>query len=261
MNTILDYSQELDRITSLASDQLKHTVPGHLRSKTNGNRYEYYHVTKKDPRGKYIKKSEHAFAHALAQQEYSKQILNVIEQQKESIGTIASLVSGKELSDVYNNMSPARKAMVSPYYLSDEDYVAQWQAVEYEPMHKWNDSDSFLTDRGETVRSKSELIIANKLFSMGIPYRYEYPIKDLSGNIVCRPDFTALNVNLRREIFIEHFGLMDDAKYRDVFMKKMNTYPSYGIYSGYNFIAFFEDSSHPLNMASCYEVLKKTFIS
>ena len=45
------------------------------------------------------------------------------------------------------------------------------------------------TERGDLVRSKSELVIADKLFSRGIDYVYEQPL-DLGGGRVRYPDFT-----------------------------------------------------------------------
>ena len=47
------------------------------------------------------------------------------------------------------------------------------------------------TDKGHLVRSKSELVIANELFHLGINYEYEQPF-DLElkrGTITIHPDF------------------------------------------------------------------------
>ena len=46
------------------------------------------------------------------------------------------------------------------------------------------------TDRGEWVRSKSEVIIANLLHQLGLGYHYEYPFTGVKATGVRRPDFT-----------------------------------------------------------------------
>ena len=46
-----------------------------------------------------------------------------------------------------------------------------------------------VSENGEFMISKSEVIIADKLKHHKIPYAYEYPLKDDSG-VVIHPDFT-----------------------------------------------------------------------
>jgi len=67
------------------------------------------------------------------------------------------------------------------------------------------------TAKGERVRSKSEIIIADSLMRAGVPYRYEFPII-LNGYGKIYPDFTVLNVGLRKELYWEHLGMMDDSE-------------------------------------------------
>ena len=62
--------------------------------------------------------------------------------------------------------------------------------------------------------SKSEIILADLLNRNGIPYRYEYPVH-LKGWGKVYPDFTLLDVRKRREIYWEHFGMMDDSEYAE----------------------------------------------
>ena len=96
------------------------------------------------------------------------------------------------------------------------------------------------------MRSKSELIIANKLKQHNIPYKYEYPLV-LSTGVTVHPDFTCLNINTRQEFIWEHFGIMGDSDYMNKTLKKINDYAKSGYVLGRNFIATFESSSIPLN--------------
>lgn len=106
--------------------------------------------------------------------------------------------------------------------VSDEEYVRQWQAVKYKGKTFREDAAQIITEKGETVRSKSEKIIADKLFLLGIPYRYEYPL-EMKGNIIVYPDFTILRMPERTEVYLEHLGKMDDRDYVDSVMFKLNT--------------------------------------
>ncbi|MCH4192124.1 MAG: hypothetical protein LKF52_07435 [Butyrivibrio sp.] len=87
--------------------------------------------------------------------------------------------------------------MVLPYELPDDEYVEFWQQEEYvgfiAPAAPEPDNiNGLYTEKGELVRSKSEKIIADKLFMMKIPYHYEKPLKLDSYGYV-HPDFTVLN--------------------------------------------------------------------
>jgi hypothetical protein len=68
------------------------------------------------------------------------------------------------------------------------------------------------TTRGELVRSKSEVIIADLLHSLGLPYSYEQPFTGPNGS-VRYPDFTVDDAETGRRILIEHLGMMDRPDY------------------------------------------------
>lgn len=53
------------------------------------------------------------------------------------------------------------------------------------------DTTEFFSEKGERMRSKSEVLIANALYKRGIPYKYECPVLLPSG-IMKYPDFTVL---------------------------------------------------------------------
>ena len=148
--------------------------------------------------------------------------------------------------------------MVTPVFVSDEDFTANWKASEYTSLGFTPDCAEFYTDNGERVRSKSEIIIANKLYRYNIPYRYEYPLQLQSG-IITHPDFTCLNVKTRQEYIWEHFGIMDNAEYACNAIKKISDYANSGYVLGRNFIATFETANTPIN-ANCIDSLIKSHL-
>lgn len=84
------------------------------------------------------------------------------------------------------------------------------------------------TERGDLVRSKSELVIADKLFSRGIDYAYEKPLVLPNGN-VRYPDFTIADDARGVTFYWEHLGLLDDPAYRARWARKKAEYASAGI--------------------------------
>lgn len=84
------------------------------------------------------------------------------------------------------------------------------------------------TARGELVRSKSEVIIANLLHALGITYAYEQPFSGSDGS-VRYPDFTIEDAESGRRIFLEHLGLMSEPAYRRRWSAKLDWYRSQGI--------------------------------
>ncbi len=84
------------------------------------------------------------------------------------------------------------------------------------------------TERGDLVRSKSELVIADKLFLRGIEYGYEQPVVLPSGR-VRYPDFTITDHARGITFYWEHLGLLDDPGYRARWKKKKEDYFEAGI--------------------------------
>lgn len=89
------------------------------------------------------------------------------------------------------------------------------------------------TLKGHMVRSKTELIIADKLFNADITYEYERPFDGPVRKGRIFPDFSF--VDAAGDIIIwEHFGRMDDPKYVKGHDWKMKWYEQNGFVEGEN---------------------------
>lgn len=84
------------------------------------------------------------------------------------------------------------------------------------------------TRRGDSVRSKSEVIIADLLFSKGIDYKYETPFIGSDGSRRY-PDFTFEDAELGLEIYWEHLGMMQQPDYRRRWEAKLAWYRAQGV--------------------------------
>ena len=84
------------------------------------------------------------------------------------------------------------------------------------------------TERGDLVRSKSELVIADKLHARDIDYTYEQPFRLPNGRIRY-PDFTITDHARGVTFYWEHLGLLDDSGYRLRWERKRADYFEAGI--------------------------------
>lgn len=89
--------------------------------------------------------------------------------------------------------------------------------------------DSFLeerlihyTSRGEAVRSKSEVIIANLLHAKNVDYHYEHPLE--LGGVTKYPDFTIEDDDTGVTYYWEHCGLLHDPSYKRRWIEKLAWY-------------------------------------
>ncbi len=83
------------------------------------------------------------------------------------------------------------------------------------------------TSRGEFVRSKSELAIAEKLHGMGIGYVYEQPV--MLGGKTRWPDFTIADDESGVTYYWEHLGMLSDPQYVARWHTKRAAYCAAGI--------------------------------
>jgi len=98
--------------------------------------------------------------------------------------------------------------------------IAQQRFLEEGLIHR--------TERGELVRSKSELVIADKLHARGIDYAYEQPLVLPNGR-TRYPDFTIADHARGVTFYWEHLGMLDDPGYRARWERKRDEYLKCGI--------------------------------
>jgi hypothetical protein len=83
------------------------------------------------------------------------------------------------------------------------------------------------TNRGEAVRSKSEVIIANELYHRKLDYHYEQPLE--FDGVVKYPDFTIEDDNTGKTYYWEHCGLLHDPAYRRRWDEKKQWYRQHDV--------------------------------
>lgn len=83
------------------------------------------------------------------------------------------------------------------------------------------------TARGEMVRSKSEVIIANALAANGVEYAYERPLT--FEGVTRYPDFTIEDMESGQTLYWEHCGMLHVPRYRRRWEEKVEWYRRHGI--------------------------------
>ena len=256
-------ANQLKKISEIVKKRLRNAPNGHLRISKNRGRIEYYFKDEEccalRKNGRYMKSNERKLAKGIAQRDYDMQVLKRATERVKAIEKFLDKYERTSLKDIYAKTNLSRLELIDVVEVSDEEFVKQWQLVEYERKPIINDAQVIVTERGERVRSKSEKIIADKLNMLGVPYRYEYPIV-LEENIKVYPDFTILRMPEREEVYLEHFGMMDDMDYVNNTMLKLNTYERNGVYLGINLFITYETSIRPMNTKVLDEVLRTLFV-
>lgn len=208
--------------------------------------------------GRYLKKDEKNLAMGIAQRDYDIKVIKKAEERIKAIDTFIEKYQKTSLDSMYESINQCRRDLIPSRVICDSEFIKQWQAVKYEGKLFVDETREIVTERGERVRSKSEKIIADKLYALGIPYRYEYPLV-LEGNIKIYPDFTILRMPAREEVYLEHFGMMDEKDYVEGAIHKLNTYEKNGICIGVNLFITFETSKKTLNTRVLDRLIKKLF--
>ena len=124
-------------------------------------------------------------------------------------------------------------------------YQQQWLSQPYERNPAYPEELKFSTTNGLLMRTKSELIIADRLEYYGVPYLPEMPLWFDYDFRPKYPDFTVLKQN--GEIIIwEHMGRMDKEDYFIKNSRKILEYRANGYSQNTNLIITFEeDISEP----------------
>lgn len=248
---------ELNLQVEILQKKIKKAPVGRLRlGKSNGNVQYFWVKSNKDSQGKYLPKEKLGLVKALAQKRYDEMLLCEMLKEIDLLESFRKRLHPDSYEQIYSLLRDGRKDLVTPAILPLNVFVERWLAVPYENKGFENESAELYTSTGIRVRSKSEVIIADCLTRLGIPFRYEYPLK--IGDGACwYPDFTCLNVRSRDEFLWEHFGMMEKPDYVQGFVSKIKKLSSAGYDVGRNLIISVENLNHPMSPAYAERLARK----
>lgn len=246
----------LSRSIREIENKIEHLPEGRAKIKHINKKYYYYHAGISQ-RERYLSAADTALISDLVQKDYLKRVLKQIKCELSAIEKMQKLYPETIAEDVFDSLSDARKQYARPINVCDDAYAERWMAVPYKRKPFKKDAPEFYTLKGERVRSKSEVIIADRLRAQGIPYRYEYPLK--VGNRIIHPDFTILRMSDRKILYHEHCGKMNDPQYTDDLIIRAKDYNRTGIILGDKLFFTFESETTPLDMKMLDNIISQHY--
>lgn len=225
-----------------------------------------YHrwVIKKGTQHEYIPKSDRSIAEVMALKKYYFLRLGEVEQEPSLIRSYTKNFSvtsnSKTLSaaDLLKETSPYYE-LLQGYFSKDKLPISaqKWCSESYETNHSHPENLIHTTLAGHRVRSKSEVIIANLLYTNRIPYRYEAALQ--LNECTVYPDFTILHPVSNKLFYWEHFGMMDKNPYCDTACNKLKTYCYNGIFPSMQLITTYETSKYPISSDQVQQIITQHF--
>lgn len=227
---------------------------GWVSIRSRNDRY-YYYLSGYNSDDKYLKDKEQI--DTLLQKDYLKKVLRQAKRELSAIEKMSKLYPSTLAEDVFDQLSEGRKSHIKPINVYDDAYAQKWMEAPYKRKPFKKDMPEFYTTKGERVRSKSEIIIADRLRANGIPYRYECPLK--VGKKIIHPDFTILRMSDRKILYHEHCGKMDDPKYIEDMLTRGKDYSLEDVLLGDRLFYTFESDTTPLDVAMLDMLIKKHY--
>ena len=257
INDLLRKKKAIEKLLKELNTNIDKAPAGSLRISKSRNTFQYFlkSIPNEAP-GKYLHYEERDLAVRLAQQDYDIRMVKVLEDQLKAINTFLKNYDSDAAAKTYESLNQPRKELVTPAFLTDEAYVNNWLAEEYEHKGFEEGESEHYTARGERVRSKSEVMIADALLRYNIPYQYEYPIY-ISGLGLVHPDFRCLNKRLRKVYYWEHNGRMGKEDYSNRAVKRIEKYTLDKDFDESMLILTFETDAYPLNTRVIESMIKR----
>ena len=236
-------------------NKLKLLPEGRIQVREKTGKAYYYLITE----GKtiYLSMNELETINGLLQKQYLSTVLKTNKKELSAIEKMSKLYPSTLAEDVFDQLSEGRKSHIKPINVYDDAYAQKWMEAPYKRKPFKKDMPEFYTTKGERVRSKSEIIIADRLRANGIPYRYECPLK--VGKKIIHPDFTILRMSDRKILYHEHCGKMDDHKYIEDMLTRGKDYSLEDILLGDRLFYTFESDTTPLDVAMLDMLIKRHY--
>ncbi len=251
--------RDLDKIIKMRTQELDALPEGKIRHTRNNGKTVTYHVTKQDGKLRRTVIHDSDLILRLLRREF---LDLYIENNTARLNGLTVLL--EDLQKLRDDDSILHEIVEQSYPDADEELrrkigcpvntgADSWADAEYRQSQYKPEYKRFRTSRGLKVRSKSEVIIAEMLYSYGIPFRYEEEI--CIDGVTYAPDFTILCPD-GRTVYWEHLGLVSSLRYYDSQLSKLRMYYSAGIVPWKNLILSYDDDSGVIDASSVRNLIE-----
>ncbi len=228
-----DVEAELSRLPQVKESEVR-INPRTINGKTRY--YVYFSGHSKDR--KYMGVNNLESVPGIIRNEYTAAVRKNLSKERKLLKSLHTFYKNNSIDSLYSTRHIGKREFITPVRIPTEELLKQFCKIK-QNTKPFKDTDSqLITLRGERVRSKNELLIANELYHYKIPYLYE-PELTLKDGTVVHPDFVIFNVRTREIIIWEHFGNMNNPYYVEYAVKKIHTYYRNG-HTNKDFITTFE---------------------
>ncbi len=228
---------------------------GSLGCQLINGKWHYYHrqyINKKLTQ-KYLREEESMLASKLAEKSYAKKCIACIQKELRQLYGFIETYDPQAGDNILSSINPGAAAILEP--ISDIDYKLDraWTLKSDQSFSSYKSNLIFQSRKGDLVRSKSELMIADDLYFAELLYQYEKALH-LSSGITLHPDFTSVGKD-GNIYYWEHVGGLENPEYASDFLRKMYLYAQDGIIPGKNLILSFESQKNPLTPGQIHQLM------
>lgn len=246
--TLMRTIQSLEKARSELSE-------GSIHIKTHKGRQYFYCYSGQGE--KYLSKKDSELIRQLVQKEQIEKAINAAKIEAKTLEKDIISYPKNTFEKAYYAINEAYLDYASPLTLNDKEYVHAWLTTPFAHKPFGKDVPKFYSIGGERVRSKSEVIIADRLYIKSIPYKYECPVR--IGKKVIHPDFTILRLSDKKIVYHEHCGMMGDHGYVNDMLERVNDYAHAGVFAGDRLFFTFESEDHPLDISWLDDFIEKNY--
>jgi hypothetical protein len=243
---------EFEEMMMRANNEISQLPSGSLSVVMRGEKKTFFQVEK--IQGKRVRKSINRNAdkiHELARKRYLE---TKIEMLNKNMGAMKLFCREYEEVSFENILQKIPKSIHKECISKPKD---DWSAQPYQQSTYLPEKKIHTTSGGIKVRSKSEILIAEKFHQYEIPFRYEQVLK--INEIEFAPDFTILAKD-NSLIYWEHCGLTNDSKYLNYHKWKLSIYEDCGIVPWKNLIVTYDDEFGNINMSIVESEIKNRIL-
>lgn len=237
----------LQSVVKAKKKELTKLPSGLVKATPHGKGFQYYHRMRGDDKnGRYVRKEDFEKVCLMVQHEYNEQVVDAATEELKVLDKLERIYNNHRAEDVYSMLPLGKQILLTPIRETDEQFLNRILSIEYEKLSFSDDYPEFYSNNNERMRSKSEVIIANLLDKLKIPYLYEMPL--VLNRATVHPDFTLIDVVNRRLIYLEHLGMLDDPDYMNTTILKIRDYENSGFFLGESLIITGETAQKPLDI-------------
>lgn len=223
--------------------------------------YYEYCIRKKDEDGKwhekYLSAKDIEYIKQCCEAAYFRKLIPVLKKERGVLQNFLKQFNPDEKYDVWASLPDGYKELTPQVVRNKKEKCTAWEQGEFEANPMQIPGARYVSKKGEVMRSRIELIVADMLFDLGVSYRYECRL-DLASDYVF-PDFTIMHPESLELYYIEIFGMMDDPKYENDAFRKISKYAASDVYS--HLIMFFDHKDAPISPVHIRHTLEKIFLN